>query len=150
MIAPPTFGWELVLRAARSMVDNPYIEIFLWAVMFDLLTGITKSFSPKAKKKADSTKGLYGLAKHLLIMMLVLTIYPILDVMGFDSISNAVVFFYIAEYAISILENLEVMGFPIPDFLKARFEKMVDDSGKEVEHTIERDTKINNRKDNSK
>ncbi|WP_191978899.1 phage holin family protein [Levilactobacillus brevis] len=40
-------------------------------------------------------------------------------------------FFYIAEYAISILENLEVMGFPIPDFLRIRFKKMAENVGKE-------------------
>lgn len=129
---PPTpFGWSLVIGAASRMVNNPFIEVFLWAVMFDLLTGIVKSFSHRAKTKADSSVGLYGLAKHLLIMLLVITIYPILDVLGFDSISNAVVLFYIAEYAISILENLEVMGFPIPDFLKIRFKKMAEDVGKE-------------------
>ncbi|WP_225429316.1 phage holin family protein [Levilactobacillus brevis] len=110
---------------------TPFIEAFLWAVMADLLTGIVKSFSPRAKHKADSSIGLYGLAKHLLIMLLVITIYPVLDVLGFDTISNSVVLFYIAEYAISILENLEVMGFPIPDFLRIRFKKMAENVGKE-------------------
>ncbi len=47
---PPTpFGWSLVIGAASRMVDNPFIEAFLWAVMADLLTGIVKSFSPRAK-----------------------------------------------------------------------------------------------------
>lgn len=128
---PAPFGWQLVIGAASRMVNNPLIEAFLWAVMADLLTGIVKSFSPRAKDKADSSIGLYGLAKHLLIMLLVITIYPVLDVLQFDSISNAVVLFYIAEYAISILENLEVMGFPIPDFLRIRFKKMAENVGKE-------------------
>lgn len=125
------FGWALVLSSAHAMVNNMYIEVFLWAVMADLLTGIVKSFTGHAKVKADSSTGLKGLAKHLLIMLLVLTIYPILDVLQFDAISNAVVLFYIAEYAISILENLEIMGFPIPDFLKSRFEKMAENANKE-------------------
>lgn len=130
---PPTvpFGWDLVITAANSMVNNYLIEIFLWAVVADLATGITKSFTKHSKEKADSSRGLRGLAKHILIIALVITIYPILDVLQFDTISNAVVLFYIAEYAISILENLEVMGFPIPSFLKARFEKMAEDAGKE-------------------
>ncbi|VDG18438.1 Xin Secretion/Phage Lysis Holin [Lactobacillus brevis KB290] [Lactiplantibacillus mudanjiangensis] len=127
------FGWSLVLTAAHAMVNNMYIEVFLWAVMADLMTGIVKSFTGHAKVKADSSTGLRGLAKHLLIMLLVLTIYPILDVLQFDAISNAVVLFYIAEYAISILENLEVMGFPIPSFLKSRFEKMAETADKEDE-----------------
>lgn len=125
------FGWSLVLTAAAKMVNNPLIEAFLWTVVADLLTGIVKSFSKRSKTKADSSIGLYGLAKHLLIMFLVLSIYPFLNVLQFDSISNSIVLFYIAEYAISILENLEIMGFPIPDFLKVRFEKMAEDAGKE-------------------
>ncbi|WP_080680673.1 phage holin family protein [Levilactobacillus brevis] len=92
---------------------------------------MVKSLFTRAKHKADSSIGLYGLAKHLLIMLLVITIYPVLDVLGFDTISNSVVLFYIAEYAISILENLEVMGFPIPDFLRIRFKKMAENVGKE-------------------
>ncbi|WP_158727576.1 phage holin family protein [Levilactobacillus enshiensis] len=128
---PVPFGWGLVLQSSAKMVNNPVVEVFLWAVMADLLTGIVKSFSHRSKVKADSSVGLYGIAKHLLIMLLVLTIYPILDVLQFDSISNAVVLFYIAEYAISIIENLEVMGFPIPEFLKTRFEKMAENAGKE-------------------
>lgn len=125
------FGWDLVIHAAYTMVNNYLIEIFLWAVVADLATGITKSFTSRAEVKADSSRGLRGLAKHILIIALVITIYPILDVLQFDTISNAVVLFYIAEYAISILENLEVMGFPIPSFLKSRFEKMAEDAGKE-------------------
>lgn len=131
------FGWMLVLQAARSMVNNSYIEIFLWAVMADLATGIIKSFTEKAKVKADSSTGLKGLAKHLLIMLLVLTIYPILHVLQLDAISNGVVLFYIAEYAISIMENLEVMGFPIPSFVKSRFEKMAEEADKEGEESNE-------------
>lgn len=133
MMTPVPFGWELVLKSAHGMVNNMYIEIFLWAVMADLFTGIVKSFTGHAKVKANSSTGLKGLAKHLLIMLLVLTIYPILDVLQFDAISNAVVLFYIAEYGISILENLEVMGFPIPEFLKSRFEKMAESADKEDE-----------------
>jgi len=127
------FGWDLVIIAAASMVNNYVIEVFLWAVMADLLTGIVKSFTRRSETKADSSTGLRGLAKHMLIILLVITIYPILDVLQFDAISNAVVLFYIAEYAISILENLEIMGFPIPEFLKKRFEKMAEESGKEEE-----------------
>lgn len=59
------FGWSLVLTAAHTMVNNYMIEIFLWAVMADLLTGIMKSFTGHAKVKVDSSTGLRGLAKAL-------------------------------------------------------------------------------------
>lgn len=128
---PPHFAWGMVIDSARAMVNQPYIDIFLWTVMADLLTGIVKSFSKRAETKAKSSIGLYGLAKHLLIMMLVLTVYPLLDTLGFTQICNTVVLFYIAEYAISIIENLDVMGFPIPQFLRGRFEDMAKDADKE-------------------
>ncbi|KRN01051.1 hypothetical protein FD13_GL001452 [Levilactobacillus senmaizukei DSM 21775 = NBRC 103853] len=99
--------------------------------MADLLTGIVKSFTKGAKIKADSSVGLKGLSKHLLIIVLALTVYPFLDVLEFDTVSNAVLLFYTAEYAISIVENLDVMGFPIPPFLKPKFEKLAKIAGKE-------------------
>ncbi|WP_137597483.1 phage holin family protein [Paucilactobacillus kaifaensis] len=128
---PGTFTFDLVLFASRKMVDNPLIEAFLWVVIFDMATGLLKSFFPKAKKKADSTTGIQGAIKHILIMVLILTIYPMLDVLEFDTIANTAVVFYISTYAVSILENLDVMGVPFPMFVKERFEKMAKDNNKE-------------------
>ena len=113
-----------VLLAARHMVDNPIVEVFVWAVVFDLASGFAKAFSRKAKHKADSSVGIFGAVKHLLIVMLVLTLYPMVDTLGFSSFGSAVVIFYIFTYALSIVENLAVLGIPVPKFVSERLEKL--------------------------
>lgn len=124
MGVPPGFTFSLVLISARKMVDNPFMEAFLLAVLADMFLGFFKSFFPKAKKKVDSTTGLQGAIKHLAIMILILFSYPLIDAVGFTSIANTVLVFYIGQYGVSIMENLEVMGVPFPDFIKERFKKM--------------------------
>lgn len=124
MGVPPGFTFSLVLISARKMVDNPFMEAFLLVVLADMFLGFFKSFFPKAKKKVDSTTGLQGAIKHLAIMILILFSYPLIDAVGFTSIANTVLVFYIGQYGVSIMENLEVMGVPFPDFIKERFKKM--------------------------
>lgn len=124
MGVPPGFTFSLVLISARKMVDNPFMEAFLLAVLADMFLGFFKAFFPKAKKKVDSTTGLQGAIKHLAIMILILFSYPLIDAVGFTSIANTVLVFYIGQYGVSIMENLEVMGVPFPDFIKERFKKM--------------------------
>ncbi len=131
MGVPPGFTFSLVLISARKMVDNPFMEAFLLVVLADMFLGFFKSFFPKAKKKVDSTTGLQGAIKHLAIMVLILFTYPLIDAVGFTSIANTVLVFYIGQYGVSIMENLEVMGIPFPDFVKSRFKKMAIDKGKE-------------------
>ena len=72
-----------------------------------------------------------GAIKHLAIMVLILFTYPLIDAVGFTSIANTVLVFYIGQYGVSIMENLEVMGIPFPDFIKSRFKKMAVDKDKE-------------------
>lgn len=133
MEVPPGFTFDLVLISARKMVDNPFMEAFLLAVLADMFLGFFKSFFPKAKKKVDSTTGLQGAIKHLVIMILILFAYPFIDALGFTSIANAALVFYIGQYGVSIMENLAVMGIPFPDFIKSRFKKMAIDDEKEKE-----------------
>lgn len=118
------YNWPLVLVAAQKMVSNPIIDIFLWVVIADLVTGFVKAFSSKAKHKADSSVGIFGAVKHLLIVMVVLTLYPMVDVLGFSGFAEAVVVFYIATYALSIVENLAILGIPVPTFISTRLEKL--------------------------
>lgn len=113
------------------MVDNPFMEAFLLAVLADMFLGFFKAFFPKAKKKVDSTTGLQGAIKHLAIMILILFTYPLIDALGFTSIANAALVFYIGQYGVSIMENLEVMGVPFPSFVKERFKKMAVQDKKE-------------------
>lgn len=110
------------------MFDDPYIYAFLWAVIVDVLTGFCKSLvAKKSQKKTSSTKGITGLIKHMVIMLLVCTGYPLMSAMGYQTEGKAVVIFYFVFYIVSIIENIGQMGLPVPDVIKRHLAKLQDD-----------------------
>lgn len=98
-------------------------NFFLWVVVGDIVTGLCKGIFVK---EANSTKGLLGIVKHMLVVCLVIIAYPYLKIMNLETFATAFVFFYIAVYGISITENLGQLGVPIPNWVKERLSKLQD------------------------
>lgn len=103
------------------MTSDIFIHILIFVVIFDILSGLTKSFLGKA---TESTKGLTGLIKHALVVILCLFIYPYLQLLGFQMEANAFIIFFITTYSISIVENLGMIGIPLPQFIKENLVKL--------------------------
>ncbi|GEK37892.1 hypothetical protein K5E_20780 [Enterococcus thailandicus] len=120
----------LLWNEFRGLLNNIYIQIFVWIVIADIVTGICKGIFVK---ETNSTKGLMGIVKHLLVVGLVLVAYPYLKIMGFEGVATAFVFSYIAVYGISVIENLGQLGIPVPEFVKSRFSKLKETSEKQGE-----------------
>lgn len=119
-----------LLMEFSNLIHNAHIQIFVWVVLFDILTGLCKGIFVK---EANSTKGLLGVVKHLLVTMLILVAYPYLKILGFETIATTFVWFYIAMYGISITENFGQLGLPIPDWVKERLSKLQDTTNKNKE-----------------
>lgn len=118
----------VLLSEFKNLVSNVYIQIFVWIVIADIITGICKGI---AGKEANSTKGLMGVVKHLLVVGLVLVAYPYLKIMNFEGVATAFVLSYIAVYGISVIENLGQLGVYVPDFVKDRFSKLKESTDKQ-------------------
>lgn len=119
---------QLIFDYLDKMIDEPIIVIFTWAVVCDIITGISKSIMAKhTKNMTISNKGLQGLITHGVVVLLVLTLYPIASAMGFHTQVLFIIAFYAVIYAVSILENLGEMGIPIPSFIKNHLAKLQDD-----------------------
>ena len=112
---------EKFMLEMLTIHQNPYVLVFGWMVVMDFVTGYSKSFIGNV---ANSTKGLQGLIKHLLVVVLVLNVCPLLAVLGFRPIATSFILFYIATYGISIIENLGQAGVPLPDFVSKYFDKL--------------------------
>ena len=108
----------------QSMIDNKFILIYTWSVLGDIMTGFFKSLNHKS---TNSTKGLNGLFKHAALMLLILTLYPMLDLLKWDTMADAFICFYILFYVVSIIENLGQMGIPVPEWLKKYIYKLSDE-----------------------
>lgn len=112
---------EKIVEAYAKMVEVSYIQVFFFFVLMDILTGFAKGFK---NKRANSTKGLLGIVKHLLVVVLVLSVYPYLTLLGANAVAFAFVMSFIASYAISVIENWGQLGLPMPAFAKVYFEKL--------------------------
>lgn len=116
-----------LLSEFRHLLNNAFIQILVLIVLFDILTGMVNGLKGK---KGNSTKGLLGVVKHLLVVLLVIVAYPYMRVMGMSLTANAFVIFYIAVYGISVTENIGQLGLPLPKFVIDRLEKLRDSADK--------------------
>ena len=95
---------------------------FLYAliafVIIDYLTGVMCAI---VDRKLSSSVGFKGIFRKVLIFVTV-GIGHTLDTQilggGSDTLRTAVIFFYIANEGISLLENAAAIGLPVPDKLK--------------------------------
>ncbi len=107
-------------------------------VIIDYITGVIKA---AVQGKLSSAVGFRGLLKKVAIFLLVAVgvmvdrVIPATN----EAVRSAVIFFYIANEGLSILENAGELGLPLPAALKKSLEKMQD---KEKKPDIDSDTDI--------
>lgn len=111
---------ELVNRY-HELFNDAYIHIFAGVIVLDILTGIIKAW---LNKNLNSTIGRRGLIEHLAVLVLGVTVYPYLIFIGFEEVATAFIFFFIATYGLSLIENLSDIGVPFPKGIKKRLEKI--------------------------
>ena len=101
-------------------------------VVIDYITGIMCAV---VDKKLSSEVGFKGIFKKVLIFALV-GMGHILDtrIIGAGSVlRTAVIFFYLSNEGVSLLENAAYLGLPVPQKLKSVLEQLHDRSEKEDE-----------------
>lgn len=127
-----------LLNVFGQMTSTVEIHIFSILIFLDIVSGLVKGF---VNKKANSTKGLLGIVKHFLIVLLVYTFYPYLVLLGAKAIATAFVLFFIGAYGISVVENYGQLGLPMPSFLKNYFEKLkrAADQGQPIQLNLDPD-----------
>ena len=94
-------------------------------VAIDYLTGVMCAINDKT---LSSEVGFKGICRKVLIFLLV-GIANILDlnVIGTGSVlRTAVIFFYISNEGVSLLENASHLGLPVPQKIKAVLEQLHD------------------------
>ena len=104
--------------------DGLLIALILFAVT-DYITGVMCAISDK---KLSSAVGFKGICRKVLIFLLV-GIANILDVQVIGTGSDlrtAVIFFYISNEGVSLLENAGHLGLPIPVKIKSVLEQLHD------------------------
>jgi len=113
-----------LLQQIMNMKDNLYIHIFIITILFDIITGNLRGLILRNSSGLNSSIGFKGLLKHMIVILIVLTIFPYLTLLNFNSYAITIVCFYILNYSISILENLSQMGIKLPPFIATRLSKL--------------------------
>lgn len=99
-------------------------------VVIDYITGVMCAINDRS---LSSAVGFRGICRKVLIFMLV-GIANILDVQVIGTgcvLRTAVIFFYISNEGISILENSAHLGLPVPEKIKTVLEQLHDRSESE-------------------
>ena len=111
--------------------DGLLIALVIFAVA-DYITGVMCAVSDK---KLSSEVGFKGICRKVIISMLV-GIAHIIDVNVIATgsvLRTAVIFFYLSNEGVSLLENAGHLGLPIPEKLKIVLEQLHDRSEKSDE-----------------
>ncbi|MDF9296258.1 MULTISPECIES: phage holin family protein [Geobacillus] len=123
MVAVSLFGSFLSMFVGS--VDS-FVVILLALVIVDYITGIVASAMEGA---LSSQVGFRGIARKLLVFVLVAAAHLVDVAIGWNMhlIRDAIVFFYIANEFISIVENAGRAGVPIPSVLRKAIELLKDE-----------------------
>jgi toxin secretion/phage lysis holin len=129
-------GIQVVFSAIGGMLGwflggmDGFLYALLAFVILDYITGVMVA---AVQKKVSSEVGFKGICKKVLIFILVgmANIVDVQIIGNGSAIRTAVIFFYLSNEGISILENTAIIGLPVPQKLKDVLEQLKDHSDKE-------------------
>jgi len=97
------------------------LNALLIAMAIDYLTGVLAA-AISAKKKIDYKIGAKGIAKKTTILLIVSVGHLADEVLGTDVVMMAITYAYLANEGLSIVENAEVVGVPVPNVVKMAYQ----------------------------
>ena len=112
-------GWDIALQCLVT------------AIVLDYISGLIKAYNTKT---LSSKIGLKGLLKKVGILCVVI-LSVLLDRISGETgvIRTMVIYYFVANEGLSVLENLAEAGLPIPQFIKnALLNLQKDKNGKQV------------------
>lgn len=110
-----------ITHQIAMITKNGLMHALVLCVFFDILTGTLKSF--KAKKTSSSVS-LFGIAKHSLIVLVMIVLNIYLPLFGFTLYAQGFTLWMIVTYLISLTENWGELGLPLPDFVRSALIKL--------------------------
>jgi toxin secretion/phage lysis holin len=108
-------GWDMALKT------------LLIIIALDYLTGVCDAM---ANKKINSKIGAKGIIKKVGYLIIVAVSVQLDQIVGdTGAIRNLVIYFFVANEGISILENWGSMGLPLPEKVMEVLEQLKKDNG---------------------
>lgn len=125
------------IAGALGGVDT-VLRVLVAFMAIDYLTGLVVGWMGRSTKTEtghlDSKTGFIGLAKKGLMLLMVLMAALLDRALGTDAamFRSLMIWFYIANEGLSILENLTLAGVPFPQRIREALEQLHDAHNKEA------------------
>ena len=110
--------------------ENKFLYALAAFIVFDIITGTLKAFSTNTVNSKINKK---GITNHITIFLFCIFFTGVFCFFEVNEYSNVLIMFYIGSYGLSIIENLSLMGLPIPKWLKEKFIVLQDETNRGVE-----------------
>jgi len=97
------------------------LNVLLIAMAIDYLTGVLAA-AISTRKRIDYKVGMKGIAKKATILLIVAMGHLADEVLGTNMVMMAITYAYLANEGLSIIENAEVAGVPVPNVVKMAYQ----------------------------
>ena len=126
-------GWGTAVSCIGTVFSyligwNDVIEALLVAMAIDYMTGILAAYI-NPNMQLSSQRGFRGICKKIVILLLVALAHELDRATGQPAIQSLVVWFFLGNEGLSIVENAAKAGLPIPSKLKDTLEQLTDKGG---------------------
>ena len=96
----------------------------------DYITGILAAYI-NPDMQLNSQRGFKGICKKIVILLLVALAHELDRATGQPAVQSLVVWFFLGNEGLSIIENAAKAGLPIPKKLRDTLEQLTDKKGEE-------------------
>lgn len=107
-----------LINSLKIVIHDVFIYILIIFIIFDIITGTLKAFKNETMYTKINKK---GITNHITIILLCIFFSWVFNIFKFGELSKILILFYIASYSLSIIENLGIMGVPLPQWLSKKF-----------------------------
>lgn len=104
------------------------LEVLLVAMVIDYVTGVLAAYI-NPHMALNSQKGFKGICKKIIIILLVALAHELDKMTGQPLVQTMVVWFFIGNEGLSIIENAAKAGLPIPKKLRETLEQLASEKG---------------------
>lgn len=104
------------------------VEALLVLMVLDYITGMLAAYI-NPNLRLNSERGLRGICKKIMILMLVVVGHELEKAVGIPAVQSVVVWFFIGNEGLSIIENSAKAGVPVPEKLRKTLEQLSSEKG---------------------
>ena len=107
---------------------NGAVEALLWLMVIDYISGVAAAYV-NPNLALNSQRGFKGIVKKMMILLLVSLAHFVDKAVGQILAQTIVVWFFIGNEGLSVVENAAKAGLPVPEKLRATLEQLKEHKG---------------------